>query len=194
MYHNNAIYGYTGLPEDDALVTADPGLKNPGTAGEGLNSVEGYGLKKTSPCIDSGMEIADNGGRDYLGNLLSDGAVDIGAIEASEKGEKADDIAVKASSVVISSQDNRRTVTQKEPTLQLYAEVLPFEADIHEVVWSVTSLDGKSTALAEISEEGLLTGIENGTVRVIATAADGSGAYGEMEITLQMKASSANGG
>lgn len=192
VYHNNAIYGYTGLPEDDALVTADPGLKNPGTAGEGLNSVEGYGLKKTSPCIDSGMEIADNGGRDYLGNLLSDGAVDIGAIEASEKGEKADDIAVKASSVVISSQDNRRTVTQKEPTLQLYAEVLPFEADIHEVVWSVTSLDGKSTALAEISEEGLLTGIENGTVRVIATAADGSGAYGEMEITLQMKASSAN--
>lgn len=56
----------------------------------------------------------------------------------------------------------------------------------------MTSLDGKSTALAEISEEGLLTGIENGTVRVIATAADGSGAYGEMEITLQMKASSAN--
>ena len=191
-YHNNAVFGYSSLPQDADTVTADPGLKAPGTAGFGLRSVDGYQLEPDSPCIDAGTAIADNGGKDYQGNPLTDEKTDIGAFEALVKADKGDDIKVKATGVLVTSEGGRMILDKKQPTLQFYAEVLPFEADIHQVEWKVTSLEGRETALAQISPEGLLTGYENGSVRVIATAADGSGAYGSMTVTLEMSASSSN--
>ncbi len=55
----------------------------PGTGGIGLASVSGYQLVENSPAINRGVAIADNGGRDYFGNILSDGLIDIGAHEYS---------------------------------------------------------------------------------------------------------------
>lgn len=191
-YHNNAVYQYSSLPEDDGIITAEPGLTAPGTAGLGWDSVDGYQLKPDSPCIDKGIQIENNGGRDYWGNPLSDGKPDIGAHEASVKAETGDDIAVKAQRVEITSEGNRTLLDKKNPTLQLYAEVLPFEADIREVEWILQSPEGNATSLAEITQDGLVTGKENGTVRVLAKAKDGSGAYGSIELTLEMVADSAN--
>jgi hypothetical protein len=47
-----------------------------------MESVNGYRLCAGSPCIDSGVEIGWNGGRDYFGNPAPSGkTTDRGAFE-----------------------------------------------------------------------------------------------------------------
>ncbi len=65
-------------------------------------------------------------------------------------------------------------------TLQMKASVLPDTATDVSVIWSVTD----ETGSAYIDESGVLTGVTEGTVIVKATAKDGSGVYGEKEITV----------
>lgn len=83
-YDYNVYYGNHPISEPYELhkITADPMLVNPGSGGLGLNSVSGYKLLPGSPCIDSGLAIANNGGRDYYGNTVPyNGSTDIGAHE-----------------------------------------------------------------------------------------------------------------
>ena len=42
-----------------------------GTATTGLNSVAGYKLSNTSPALNSGIVVSNNGGLDYFGNIVS---------------------------------------------------------------------------------------------------------------------------
>ena len=83
----NVFYGQhpAGEPADTHKLTSDPKLVAPGTGGTNdLNSVGGYKLQAGSPCIDSGMTIANNGGRDYWGNAVPfNGTTDRGANEWS---------------------------------------------------------------------------------------------------------------
>jgi uncharacterized protein YjdB len=65
-------------------------------------------------------------------------------------------------------------------TLQCMAEVLPSNASNKAVIWSVTNLTG----LAAVSQDGLLTAEAAGRVSVTATALDGSGVAGSMELTI----------
>lgn len=81
-YDNNLYYGYTSYPSDSNKVIADPVFVDAGTGGIGINSVQGYQLMDTSPAINAGKSIANNGGKDYWGNPLYKGAADIGAFEA----------------------------------------------------------------------------------------------------------------
>ncbi|NPV91416.1 MAG: hypothetical protein HPY50_11665 [Firmicutes bacterium] len=64
-------------------------------------------------------------------------------------------------------------------TLQMLAEVLPANATNQNVTWSIEAGSG-----ATISAGGLLTATSAGSVTVRATAQDGSGVYGEKEITI----------
>lgn len=64
------------------------------------------------------------------------------------------------------SGDNTLTSTPK----QLTAVILPTDATNKELTWSVSD-----PTIAVITDTGLLTGIKNGTVKIIATAKDGSG-------------------
>ncbi|MEG2291381.1 MAG: fibronectin type III domain-containing protein [Clostridium sp.] len=88
-YSNNAYYGYeeSSLPNDPNKIIADPMVVAPGTGGYGIDSLDGYRLEDNSPLIDAGMEIDNNGGRDYFGNKVSDGKTDIGSFEANEEVE-----------------------------------------------------------------------------------------------------------
>lgn len=76
------------------------------------------------------------------------------------------------------------SITENGGTLRLQAEVYPDEAANKEVVWSV---DDAGTG-ATIDETGLLTASAldsgNGTVIVMATAADGSGVSDTMEVHI----------
>ncbi len=65
-------------------------------------------------------------------------------------------------------------------TLQISATVEPTDADDTSVTWSVEY----GTGIALIDQSGLLTGVSNGTVTVIATANDGSGVTGTLVITV----------
>lgn len=83
LFHHNVYFGpwKNGLPDDAGKMTVDPKFIAPGAGGQGLASLGGYKLKADSPCINAGMPIAANGGRDFYGNPLADGSLDIGAYE-----------------------------------------------------------------------------------------------------------------
>lgn len=89
-YENNLYYGYDSTPEDSRKIIADPMFTDPGTGGTGvlgdsaIDTLGGYRLQEDSPAIDAGLEIENNGGRDYFGTLLTDGKTDIGAAEYAE--------------------------------------------------------------------------------------------------------------
>ena len=75
------------------------------------------------------------------------------------------------SSMTIKGENNIDTVTEAG-TLQMIAELSPFEAANKSVAWSVWTSDNIDRAT--INESGVLTGISAGSVTVIAKALDGS--------------------
>ena len=87
FFSNNLFYGYhpENEPDDANKKIADPLFNNPGNGGTGIRSVAGYKLKRKSPCLNVGMVIQDNGGRDYWGNEIIDGKPDIGTFELNKK-------------------------------------------------------------------------------------------------------------
>jgi uncharacterized protein YjdB len=73
-----------------------------------------------------------------------------------------------------------QTISTDNGTTQLTAAVLPSNATTKSVTWSISS----GTTLATISNTGLVTALDNGTVTARATANDGTGVYGELTITI----------
>jgi hypothetical protein len=67
-----------------------------------------------------------------------------------------------------------------DSSLQMVASVTPAEATDARVEWSVENLTGQAT----IDESGVLTAISTGTVRVVATAMDGSLVQGTLDISV----------
>ena len=84
-FANNVFYGYHpgSEPNDPTKITDDPMFADPGSGGLGIDSLDGYKLKAGSPCIDSGVGIADNGARDFWGNPVPNagGSTDRGVHE-----------------------------------------------------------------------------------------------------------------
>jgi hypothetical protein len=72
-FKNNIFFGVS-VPiqiADNQLITSNPLFINPGSATVGLNSVNGYKLNTNSPAFNSGIIVANNGGKDYFGNSVS---------------------------------------------------------------------------------------------------------------------------
>ncbi|MFG1704424.1 carboxypeptidase regulatory-like domain-containing protein [Nonomuraea sp. M3C6] len=100
--YSHNLYGGAAVPAgDEAAVIADPQfadapLDGPyGTPETGPQLKTAYGLRVTSgsPAIDTGTEIDGNGGRDYAGRPLYNGAPDLGAFEyTTAKGATAESI------------------------------------------------------------------------------------------------------
>lgn len=89
-------------------------------------------------------------------------------------------VRVPAESITVSGEGGVTTITEKEGTLQMIAEVLPGNASDKSVTWSITN----GEEAASLSADGLLTAIEDGEVTIRATAKDGSGVFGETVITI----------
>ena len=80
----NVWYGQhvTGEPAEGNKLTSNPLLVSPGSGGNGINTLDGYKLQAGSPAINSGLTIANNGGRDHFGNIVPQNSVtDRGAHE-----------------------------------------------------------------------------------------------------------------
>lgn len=75
----NLFYGSPGPREDTHQINLDPKFLDPGTGGDGFATVHGYQIRPGSPCIGAGSAMPDNGGRDFFGNRLPQGCLDIGA-------------------------------------------------------------------------------------------------------------------
>jgi hypothetical protein len=89
-YRNNLYAGTLAIPSSDTSAkTGDPRFVNPTvsgpygtpTSGPQLNTALGYALSSGSPAINTGTSISGNGGVDYAGAALYNGAADIGALE-----------------------------------------------------------------------------------------------------------------
>ncbi|TJY41550.1 fibronectin type III domain-containing protein [Cohnella pontilimi] len=86
--------------------------------------------------------------------------------------------------IKVSGANGATAITSKGGTLQMMAEVLPADADDKTVTWSVTNADGSPTDNATISADGLLAALNDGQVKVVATANDGSGVSGSVLISI----------
>ncbi|WP_178021325.1 DUF1080 domain-containing protein [uncultured Paenibacillus sp.] len=80
-YDHNSFYGLnSSVPNDPYKIVGDPKFVSPNTA-TGRAAADGYKLMATSPLINAGIPVAENGGKDFFGNPLYNGAPDIGAFE-----------------------------------------------------------------------------------------------------------------
>ena len=82
-YDYNCFYGGTAPSTDAHKITSNPSFVNPGSGSNGRNTADGYKLQSNSPCINRGISISNNGGKDYWGNSLYVSTPDIGAYEYS---------------------------------------------------------------------------------------------------------------
>ena len=91
---------------------------------------------------------------------------------------------VTVTNITVTGAGGTNTITIDNGTLQLSESVLPADATNKTVTWSVVNITGQ----AEITPDGLLTAVDNGTVETRATATDGSGIYGTLVITITSQA------
>jgi uncharacterized protein YjdB len=91
---------------------------------------------------------------------------------------------IPVSSISVTSADEVTTITSDGGTLQLATLVWPTNATDTTVTWSVVNGTGQAT----ISSTGLVTAVSDGIVMATATANDGSGPEGALEITVAEQA------
>lgn len=84
-----------------------------------------------------------------------------------------------AQSITVSASDGSTSISTKGAALNMVANVLPANTTIPNVSWTVAP-----SALATIDANGKLTALANGKVTVTATAWDGSGIKGSMDINI----------
>ena len=74
VFEHNMLYGnFVEIPDEWKQMMGDPKLVSPGTGGRGLDSLDGYKLRKDSPCIGAGLPVENNGGRDFWGDKVPAG-------------------------------------------------------------------------------------------------------------------------
>ncbi len=135
---------------------------------------DGKGHAEISP---TGLVTAKSNGKITVRALANDGSGLYGEREIVLNNQ-----IVPVAVITIKSPKKPKVTTAVNKSLQLQAEILPVDATSQAVQWSVINVTGQAT----ISETGLVTGISQGEVTVIATAIDGSGVYGELAITIEL--------
>ena len=65
-------------------ISGDPRFVKAGWLGDGRKNADAYKIRAESPCIDKGMSVPENGGKDFWGTTLDKGLPDIGAMEFVE--------------------------------------------------------------------------------------------------------------
>ena len=83
-FNNNVFYNIPAPSNSkikvSGVITDDPQFKSVGALGNGLEAMAAkYALKASSSVLKKGIKIANNGGKDLLGNKASDNLM--GAIE-----------------------------------------------------------------------------------------------------------------
>ncbi len=91
-----------------------------------------------------------------------------------------DTFAAPVQKITVSGLGGAAAITARGGTLQMTADILPVDATNKAVSWSVENDTGR----AAIDQTGLLKAAANGTVTVRATARDGAGASGTLQIVI----------
>jgi uncharacterized protein YjdB len=138
----------------------------------------------SSMTIGAGVSIGDNllDNNNYFRSAYATGGAGtyIGTqAGAWGTGSGGGSSSVAVSAITVSAAGNVTEVA-KDKTLQMSVVILPVDATDLSVTWSVESITGTAT----IDGNGLLTATGVGTVTVKATAKDGSGVVGEIDIIV----------
>jgi len=85
-FRNNLYFNIEPHKSETRGITADPKLIRPGSAGTDIDlktmkGLLGYRPGPGSACIDAGVAIDNNGGKDLLGRKVTSGKADVGALE-----------------------------------------------------------------------------------------------------------------
>lgn len=75
-FENNLYYGFSDstIPwlTEEEILTEDPMFTFVGSAGIGFDSLDGYKLLSSSPCLERGIKIFNHGGLDFWGNKVEE--------------------------------------------------------------------------------------------------------------------------
>jgi len=119
--------------------------------------------------------IASSNGTVTVRATATDGSGVYGELEITISNQAAPTL---VTAVTVTSEGNATTITTDKGTLQMYAHVDPHDATNQAIIWTIAA------GSALISPSGLLSALRDSTVTVRATAADGSGEYGEFVVTI----------
>ncbi|MDQ0110626.1 uncharacterized protein YjdB [Paenibacillus harenae] len=95
---------------------------------------------------------------------------------------------VPVTEINVSGENGASVINQLGGTLQMTAAVKPDNATDRSVTWTVSELGGTAAGAATIDGTGLLTAVTDGTVRVTASAGDGSGVTGTSVVMIDSAA------
>jgi uncharacterized protein YjdB len=82
--------------------------------------------------------------------------------------------------LLINISNQMAAITTDKGMYQVKAAILPLDATDKSLTWVISSGMGKAT----VDSNGLVTAVANGTVTVKATANDGSGVFGTLDIII----------
>lgn len=106
-YDYNTYYGnYSSTPNDPHKQLQDPKFVSPGTGQKGINTLDGYKLQQTSPCINTGKVISGNCTEDFYGNTISTTHPDRGIYEEPNPPTPPTNLALNKSIEVSSTETN----------------------------------------------------------------------------------------
>lgn len=126
---------------------------------------------------ETGLLTASKNGTVTVKATAVDASAVVGQTEITISGQI---IIMPVESITVTGENDATEITTDAGTLQMSAAVLPVDANNKDVSWSVENMTGEAT----ISATGLLTASKNGTVKVKATAKDGSAVAGDIIITI----------
>jgi uncharacterized protein YjdB len=110
----------------------------------------------------------------------SDGSAISGIIEITISNQL-----IPVSGITVIVEGGLNIITSDKGSLQLTTQISPEIATNKNISWSIVNITGQAT----ISPTGLVTAIDEGTVEVTATATDGTGVNGTIEIAIKSKKS-----
>ena len=157
------------VSDADFLSVDSTGVTGPRQADGSLPDLDFLKLKSTSGLIGTGTDVGLT--VDAEGKLWSS-PPSLGAYEYLS-GQLVE-------SIVVTGAGDATTIETDGGTLQMSAAILPVDADVQTVIWSIADGTGHGT----ISYTGLVTAWTDGTVTVTATATDGSGIDDDLELTF----------
>lgn len=123
----------------------------------------------------AGLVTAVSDGTVTATATANDGTGITGSLDISISGQT-----LAVTGITVTGAGGSNAITTKGGTLQLDAAITPNNASNKEVTWSIQN----GTGQASISNSGLVTAIADGGVTATATAVDGSGISGSLDLTI----------
>ncbi len=124
---------------------------------------------------NSGVVTAVANGNVTARATANDGSGVVGSLQLTISGQ-----VIPVTGITVRGSNNATTITQNKGTLALSATVLPDNATNKSVTWSIVNGTGQAT----INNSGVVTAVANGNVTARATASDGSGVVGSLQLTI----------